>query len=1325
MKTITHKFKRTALLFFLCFAWITVNAQEPSYGDGITVDGNISDWNLGSDFFANMYEAGNPEKDLLSKSYLRYNCNTNEIYILVLTEPGVSADISASDAWMKVYDLSNNTQVDGNSASFAWLPNNGGWEGSFQLAEANYAEVEIHLSATFDGESGRTSSTGKKAQDYTPLNIDCPDCIERIADAGEDQSACLLNEVQLNASANGPGEWSGGNGIFDDITKQDAKYIPDPSEENSVVTLRWTTAADGDCEAVFDEVEITVSGKSDTIITNETICSDDSFTWDVNGLTYEGSEGGVEVTVQGDDCSADKKLILTVNPLPTVEVLSKICTEGGLTYSVSFKSDGEVSSSEGQVDNDNQVVTGIPFDSNVILTTESNECSSEISVEAPIDCGGGDDDCIKYEVTDAANHSIWLNGFPCAGVQTNFTFTAENPGHLEKEGDNWRLTGEAIISSTGNCDEKLPDGPWSVDFVFVAKEGLDLKFEGKYDPNKGWDISDWTVDHVLSSGTITNSNGAQVNVMPMPNNLGLQFGTGASVKHDDFGASTWFNFEYRLDENSDFVMSNKHGDINVAIECIEREGDPRDPCENYAAFYVDNAQGASNGVLHGVSFIAGEAVFTELAVLDYPGHLSYDAQAGLIYVNNANGEFIDTYNSAGDYQGRVYLDEGLSNVINNVFNSRDGSIYLGSGSQNRIVKVNPADGSWTEFAWNLPLSGGDLVLRDGVLYLASRTGNKLYIVQAGDNQVTEVGGIPKDVNGIALSPDNDNFVMANKGENEEFVINPVDGSTVTSYPAVKNGAPFALFNGDLASGCSDNPGGGDPEECVNYAAFYANHNNDNKSKIYGVAFNGGNAEFTEITSRDYEVHLAFNYDDGYIYTVDADNPRLEQIDPFVGTGQFINLVKGDAGEPDINSVYCMVYYEGRVYLGSDQNNRVYKVEFIGGDAVYTTIAMNVPVQGGDLVVKNGRLYLATRAQDKLYLIAGGTAVDVGSVPEKVNGIALSEDNSFITTNFNSNVVYKLEDNGDVMETFTVTGDLTQLKNGDFASGCAANGFGDPFCSVGEFVNPDAEAVNIGQRFIQYYSDTVPEGFGWSTTTSIEVQTSGEVNGVISFDGEQHFELLSREIGDNMYQAVATTPLTTVYLSFYHKKRPGQAASDKMEVLAGEDVGSLDMLGTYEVVADEDWKQVVVAYDVPEGQTSTTFMLKGLSGSTKSIGNLIDGIAISCEDPRGDEPTSPRQMTTDYEVFNNVLISANSLRLYPVPTKTELNIKISEVSNDYVANYSIRSMTGQVTHTGVMNIKSGQRNVVTENVSNLPVGMYFLVMEVDGKQFTKQFAKVSN
>ncbi len=171
------KYSLITLLLLVCSALMvsSVMAAAPnvSYGTA-TVDGNPVEWDLTADFFKNMHEAGDPiTKDLLSKAYVRYSCETGKLYVLVLTEPGVIADNSDDDAWVKIYSLGNSPRVDGNSSSFDWVFINNqrrGYEASFSLAEGNYASIEIHLNVN----GGDTSSTGKNGE-VTALNINCPD----------------------------------------------------------------------------------------------------------------------------------------------------------------------------------------------------------------------------------------------------------------------------------------------------------------------------------------------------------------------------------------------------------------------------------------------------------------------------------------------------------------------------------------------------------------------------------------------------------------------------------------------------------------------------------------------------------------------------------------------------------------------------------------------------------------------------------------------------------------------------------------------------------------------------------------------------------------------------------------------------------------------------------------------------------------------------------------------------------------------------------------------------------------------------------------------
>ena len=53
----------------------------------ITIDGSDGDWDSQSlDFLADMYEAGKPEKRVLSKLYARYDCGTETMYVQVVDD---------------------------------------------------------------------------------------------------------------------------------------------------------------------------------------------------------------------------------------------------------------------------------------------------------------------------------------------------------------------------------------------------------------------------------------------------------------------------------------------------------------------------------------------------------------------------------------------------------------------------------------------------------------------------------------------------------------------------------------------------------------------------------------------------------------------------------------------------------------------------------------------------------------------------------------------------------------------------------------------------------------------------------------------------------------------------------------------------------------------------------------------------------------------------------------------------------------------------------------------------------------------------------------
>lgn len=159
-------------LIMLCALFISplasAEAPYPTYAEA-TVDGNTSEWNLSEDFFANMYRAakedlGNKPSPIESKLYVRYDIDSATVYLLVKTEPGVTAILSAADAWAAIDGVGNkvvtgNSGNDGVPPDFAWVYEGGvlvGYEASFVLAPGTY-DLKVHINVQ-DGGS-QTSGT--------------------------------------------------------------------------------------------------------------------------------------------------------------------------------------------------------------------------------------------------------------------------------------------------------------------------------------------------------------------------------------------------------------------------------------------------------------------------------------------------------------------------------------------------------------------------------------------------------------------------------------------------------------------------------------------------------------------------------------------------------------------------------------------------------------------------------------------------------------------------------------------------------------------------------------------------------------------------------------------------------------------------------------------------------------------------------------------------------------------------------------------------------------------------------------------------------------
>ena len=87
--------------------------------------------------------------------------------------------------------------------------------------------------------------------------------------------------------------------------------------------------------AADQTLNITVTPEPTPVVTDVTICSDDTYNWSVNSVTYNGSAGTQTVFIEGVNCAADQTLNITVNDEPTPVVTDvTICSDETYNWSV-------------------------------------------------------------------------------------------------------------------------------------------------------------------------------------------------------------------------------------------------------------------------------------------------------------------------------------------------------------------------------------------------------------------------------------------------------------------------------------------------------------------------------------------------------------------------------------------------------------------------------------------------------------------------------------------------------------------------------------------------------------------------------------------------------------------------------------------------------------------------------------------------------------------------------------------------------------------------------------------------------------------------------
>lgn len=132
-------------------------------------------------FFQDMWEAGNPTKVVASKAYTKLDCTKKTLCVWVKTQPGFFLANSISDTWIKDYASSLQSGKYIPQEKIEYIPAADGkgfvgWRGCFDVSSVSGTRSMIEIHGNFGAsptQCGRTTSTGKKRQGYTTLEL-CP-----------------------------------------------------------------------------------------------------------------------------------------------------------------------------------------------------------------------------------------------------------------------------------------------------------------------------------------------------------------------------------------------------------------------------------------------------------------------------------------------------------------------------------------------------------------------------------------------------------------------------------------------------------------------------------------------------------------------------------------------------------------------------------------------------------------------------------------------------------------------------------------------------------------------------------------------------------------------------------------------------------------------------------------------------------------------------------------------------------------------------------------------------------------------------------------------
>ncbi len=460
---------------------------------------------------------------------------------------------------------------------------------------------------------------------------------------------------------------------------------------------------------------------------------------------------------------------------------------------------------------------------------------------------------------------------------------------------------------------------------------------------------------------------------------------------------------------------------DMASGCDSSPNSEENECSNFEAFYVQHGNGVSGSDLYRLSIEDGDAVLEHLTNVDFQAHIAYNGDENLVYLVNANGNFIRVYDPAnGTVIGDLPIDADIDQLYAVVYNPEENNLLLGDANSDEIFAVDLTLGT-AELVAEAPIQGGDLAIQNGEILLATRSGNKLYRIE--DGGATLLGDIEPNVNGLAHANDGESLIMTNSGSSMVLKINANTGAVTSTFPTVLDGESFELLNGDLASGCNT----GNAFTSCEYELYYAHQPLNGPNTFYGVELNNdGTADLTVIAD-GIGGHIGLSPNGEELYIVGGSNLRV--FDLALGSIVYSVNIQTLEGQNLSGFPTCVVDDDGTIYAAG--GGQVYAIALDG-----TAIPYGPPrqVSGGDLVIAEGELWIITRGNNKITNVLTGDHAELPA--EEINGAAILPNGNLLVADGNQESLMK-EIDLSTMEVVNTYDTGLELHNGDLAGRCVS------------------------------------------------------------------------------------------------------------------------------------------------------------------------------------------------------------------------------------------------------------------------------------------------